>query len=722
MNDPGRNLRRAKRIDRLMKGVISFGGLMIILSVVGILVFIGKEAFPLFLAPRTAALAPLALSAPQGMIQDESRKALITLDLRKGVEAHTLPGPVRREVQDTGPSTPWRLALGPSAKGDFAIVAADGLLYRGRAEWEKPAGENDPQHWTPRVQWSAGHAVKGGLEALLHMRPLAGGGLGGGETLRVAGLANGRLVWGEVVLEGAAPLEPQVIELPGGATAQAALWSADGQQLIVGTREGKLLVLGVESDARLLREAEFGEGITALGFVLGENSILVGGDCGSMAAYQQVRVNEVMSLQAFHHFPPHTGPVRGFMASLRDKRFLSWSDSVLAVDHLTTEKRLLQAAAPNLAAASLSPRGDSILASTKAGQVLAWSLDAPHTEVSWSLLWGKTHYEGYQKPEYVWQSTGGTDDFESKFSLVPLLFGTLKGTLYALLFAMPLAIFGALYTSQFASPRLRNLIKPVVEIMAALPSVVLGFLAGLVLAPLFERTLVQFFLVPAVALTLALVLVPLWSRLPRAFRKTFGEGREALWAIPLLLLAFGVSFYLAPHFERLILGGDYRQWLQGHGQIYEQRNSIVVGFAMGFAVIPIIFTISEDALSAVPKSLSSASLACGASPWQTAWRVVLPTASPGIFSATMVGFGRAIGETMIVLMATGNTPIMDWSPFNGMRTLAANIAVEIPEAPHHGTLYRVLFLAALLLFLLTFILNSLAELIRIRLRKRYESL
>ncbi|HOD33638.1 MAG TPA: ABC transporter permease subunit, partial [Holophaga sp.] len=132
-------------------------------------------------------------------------------------------------------------------------------------------------------------------------------------------------------------------------------------------------------------------------------------------------------------------------------------------------------------------------------------------------------------------------------------------------------------------------------------------------------------------------------------------------------------------------------------------------------------TISEDALSSVPKALSSASLACGASPWQTAWRVVLPTASPGIFSAIMVGFGRAIGETMIVLMATGNTPVMDWSPFNGMRTLAANIAVETPEAPVHGTLYRVLFLTALLLFALTFLLNTLAELIRQHLRKRYES-
>jgi phosphate transport system permease protein len=148
----------------------------------------------------------------------------------------------------------------------------------------------------------------------------------------------------------------------------------------------------------------------------------------------------------------------------------------------------------------------------------------------------------------------------------------------------------------------------------------------------------------------------------------------------------------------------------------------VVGFAMGFAVIPIIYTICEDAFSNVPQHLVSGSLALGATRWQTALRVVMPTASPGVFSAIMIGFGRAVGETMIVLMATGNTPVMDFSAFSGFRALSANIAVEIPEAPEGGTLYRILFLGALLLFVLTFLVNTAAELVRQRLRERYSKI
>jgi phosphate transport system permease protein len=148
----------------------------------------------------------------------------------------------------------------------------------------------------------------------------------------------------------------------------------------------------------------------------------------------------------------------------------------------------------------------------------------------------------------------------------------------------------------------------------------------------------------------------------------------------------------------------------------------VVGVAMGLAVIPTIFSIAEDAIYSVPRHLIQGSLALGATPWQTLTRVVLLTASPGIFSAAMIGMGRAVGETMIVLMSTGNTPVMDFSVFQGMRTFAANIAVELPESAVDSTHFRVLFLAALVLFALTFTVNTAAEVVRQRLRAKYGNL
>jgi phosphate transport system permease protein len=214
----------------------------------------------------------------------------------------------------------------------------------------------------------------------------------------------------------------------------------------------------------------------------------------------------------------------------------------------------------------------------------------------------------------------------------------------------------------------------------------------------------------------------LWRVLPVRLVSGARPGAEILLIVPLLLATVGLATWLGPRVEAALFTGDARLWLKSAlGLTYDQRNCLVVGIAMGFAIIPIIFTISEDAFFSVPSSLTAASLALGASRWQTAVRIVLPTASPGIFSAIMVGFGRAVGETMIVLMATGNTPVMDWSIFNGIRTLSANIAVEIPEAAHSSTLYRTLFLAAALLFAMTFIVNTIAELIRQRLRERYRA-
>ncbi len=715
---------RAKHVDKFMAFTISGGGLLIIGAVLAMLLFILKEAIPLFLPPQSKSMGMLQATRAGGAWVDESGKAIVLMSPTGGLKALRFPEGTPLPAPADGPALPWRSATALNARGESLVVGADGHLFLTRLTWSKPAGENDPAQWTLEPRWQGGLQLEQVPSEILHFRLMEGGGLGGDVSLRIVAQTPTGLVWTETSLEASSPVVAwKSIAYEPSLQPTAVVWSSDGKILFVGTREGQLVALDPESGRSLSSEG-FGEPIQSLGFALGQQSLLVGGVQGKLAAYQRVRVNEVFKLQAFHSFPRLSGPVLGFQASQRDKRFLAWTASEMVVDHLTTERRMFAARLEGPGAAALAPRGDVILHANEAtGALRLWSLDAPHPEISFGLLWGKTHYEGYEKPEYVWQSTGGADDFEPKFSLVPLVFGTLKGTLYAMLFAFPLAVLGALYTSQFATPRLKNAIKPTIEIMAALPSVVLGFLAGLVMAPLLERMAVEVFLYPFVVLLLSLLIAPFWGRLSLPFRNAFGNGREVLWMVPVLLVALMLTSTMGPWIERVVMGGSYRTWLQSAlGVTYDQRNSLVVGFAMGFAVIPIIFTISEDALSSVPKSLTSASLACGASPWQTAWRIVLPTASPGIFSATMVGLGRAIGETMIVLMATGNTPVMDWSPFNGMRTLSANIAVEIPEAPLHGSLYRVLFLAAFLLFILTFVLNTVAELVRQRLRRRYESI
>jgi len=715
---------RAKRVDRFMAFLISGGGLLIIGAVLAMLLFIMKEASPLFIPPQSKSVGTLQAPRAGGAWVDESGKAIVLMSRTDGLKALRFPEGTSLPVPTDGPALPWRTFTALNARGEALVIGANGRLFLTRLTWSKPAGENDPAQWTLEPRWQGGVALEQVPDEILHFRLLEAGGLGGGSALRIVARTEAGLLWAESALDPSTPaIAWKPITLDASVHPTTAAWSSDGKNLFVGTREGRLLDLDPETGDSF-SSAAFGEPVQTLGFVLGQSSLLVGGANGKLAAYQRVRVKEVFQLQAFHAFPGLDGPVLGFQASQRDKRFLSWTASEAVVDHLTTERRMFSAKLDGTGAAALAPRGDLILHANEAtGALHLWSLDAPHPEISFGLLWGKTHYEGYEKPEYVWQSTGGADDFEPKFSLVPLVFGTMKGTLYAMLFAFPLAVLGALYTSQFATPRLKNAIKPTIEIMAALPSVVLGFLAGLVMAPLLERMAVEVFVYPFVVLFLALLLAPFWGRLPQPFRNAFGNGREVLWMVPVLLVGVWLTSLAGPWIERVVMGGSYRTWLQtAMGVTYDQRNSLVVGFAMGFAVIPIIFTISEDALSSVPKSLTSASLACGASPWQTAWRIVLPTASPGIFSATMVGLGRAIGETMIVLMATGNTPVMDWSPFNGMRTLSANIAVEIPEAPLHGSLYRVLFLAAFLLFILTFVLNTVAELVRQRLRRRYESI
>tara|TARA_B110000037_G_scaffold212998_2_gene266650 strand:+ start:168193 stop:170388 length:2196 start_codon:yes stop_codon:yes gene_type:complete len=421
-----------------------------------------------------------------------------------------------------------------------------------------------------------------------------------------------------------------------------------------------------------------------------------------------------------------------FKASIRNKAYLVTDGAELSLRYATTEKvRWQRTLDAPLADMLIGEKYDRILVLSQEGELEISVLDDPHPEAGIRAFFGKIWYEGQGKAKYTWQSTGGTDDFEPKLSLIPLISGSLKGTFYALLFAVPIALLAAIYTSQFLRPGLKQVIKPTMEIMASLPSVVLGFLGALWLAPILDNQVPSFILLIVAIVGTASLVGYIWNRFPVNIRVLIPSGSEFVVFLPILLVAGWVGWKLGPAFEGLVFNvvdpatgtktADFRLWWsQFSGESYQQRNSLVVGIMMGFAVIPLIFTIAEDALSNVPRNLVSASLALGASRWQTTMRVVLPGAAAGIFSALIIGLGRAVGETMIVVMATGNTAIMDVNIFTGMRTLSANIAVELPEAPHGGTLYRTLFLGAFVLFVLTFTINTLAELLRQKLRDRYK--
>jgi phosphate transport system permease protein len=372
---------------------------------------------------------------------------------------------------------------------------------------------------------------------------------------------------------------------------------------------------------------------------------------------------------------------------------------------------------------AFTPRANGLLIGDRGGGIATAIIRNEYPEISFHSLWQKVWYEGYQQPEFLWQSSAATSDFEPKFSLSPLTFGTLKAAFYAMLISIPLAILGAIYAAYFMSASLRTVVKPSIEIMEALPTVILGFLAGLWLAPLTDNNLPAVLLCFAVIPLFILLGAFVWRQLPAALTQRVAPGWEAALLLPVVILAIWFCFQIGHPIEVALFNGDMPNWLSNElGITYEQRNSLVVGIAMGFAVTPTIFSIAEDAIFQVPRHLTSGSLALGATPWQTLTRVVLLTASPGIFSAVMIGLGRAVGETMIVLMATGNTAVMDLSIFTGFRTLSANIGVEMPEAAVGSTHYRLLFLSALVLFVFTFAVNTVAELVRHRLREKYSSI
>lgn len=599
---------------------------------------------------------------------------------------------------------------------------------------------------------------------------------------------------------------------PGGRGAPAFLRLAgNGDQVYLGWRDGWIMRFRVfDFDRPLLAEERnllggADEELTCFEFLLGKATLLVGDTRGRITAWfpapvpGRERRGDGFVLVAGHVLQGPPARVTALAASGRSRMAAAgFADGSLQVFHVTSRKRLAAVKVPGGApvlCAAFAPKDDGLFAAAGGG-FHGWSMEPGHPEASLAALFLPVWYEGYPGPRHVWQSTSGTDETEPKLGLVPCIVGTLKATFYSLLFGVPLALLAALYTSEFLHARAKARVKPTIELMASLPSVVLGFLAALVFAPVVEGALPEV-LAAFVLLPLALLAgAHLWRLMPRHTALRWARAR-----ILFIMLALSVgglaALVLGPLFERLLFSGDIKAWLDGRvgtglggwflifipmtgfvsalamgrlagagldraaaragrlpallaGKLaagvlstlllalalawaftlagwdprgsflgtYVQRNALVVGFVMGFAIIPIIYTIAEDALSSVPAHLRSASLAAGATPWQTAVRVVIPTAMSGLFSSVMIGLGRAVGETMIVLMAAGNTPILDMNIFNGFRTLSANIAVELPEAVQGSTHYRVLFLSALVLFAMTFAVNTLAELVRLRFRRK----
>ncbi|MDP3921199.1 MAG: ABC transporter permease subunit [Candidatus Omnitrophota bacterium] len=737
-------------LDRFMTRFIAVGGISVIAAVLGIFLFIAWQTLPLFQGAKIRRASSVAL--PEGdyavLGADEWGELPFVVDHAGAISFIDLVG--NREV----------ISVYPGRELNKDITA----FYYNRIKQEIIYGTSDGHffitgiHFRPfyeansrriDVKTETGPLMRIGLEGVPVERITYGA---GNNKMLVAALQTraGKAVIHTTTLVKEASLfgAGQFITATRFEITQTfssepsgILVNSQGDGIVISTAEGKIYYFA-ESGGKLKLHQVFepfddtaDREISSMDYLLGEVSVVLTNPQG---------INRIFSLYVpagniervfgpTKEFRALDGPAAFYSASLRNKAFLIGRDNLASLRYGTTEVVRWEERLPfRIRHAVVGGKYDRLFFLDWENQLHIYMLSDPHPETSYRAFFGKLWYEGYTEPAYEWQSTGGTDDFEQKLSLVPLIIGTLKGTFFAMLFALPMAILGALYTSQFAHPRFKLLVKPMMEIMASLPSVVLGFLAALWLAPLIEARVPSILLMVILILGSSFLFGAFWTSLDMRHRKWIRPGYEWIALIPVLFVASWVGWQLGPLLEKVLFVttdpntglriADFRLWWpEVTGASFEQRNSLVVGFMMAFAVIPIIFTISEDSLSNVPRALTSGSLALGASRWQTAIGVVLPTAFPGIFSAVMVGLGRAVGETMIVVMATGNTPVMDMNIFSGMRTLSANVAVELPEAPYLGTLYRSLFLGATVLFVMTFTVNTIAEIIRQRLREKYKT-
>ncbi|KJK06702.1 ABC transporter permease subunit [Pseudomonas alkylphenolica] len=734
-----RRLRALK--DRLTRWYVLVGGLAVLAAITLIFFYLAYVVVPLF---QGATLTSKKALEPTWLSQDAGKPLMIALeeqnlvgmrvsdkgqvlffDTKTGAELKRvdLPVPAGTQVTSIGTDQPGNplVVLGLSNGQALAFSHSYKITYPDNKKTISPAIDF-PYGQEPFVLDEQGRALE---HVSLNVN---------GETLVVAGSTGAHLQVislsrEENMMTGEVTSEQSRIDLPQMTEPVKAIFIDPRQQwlyVINGRAQADVFSLRDKSLNGRYKLLDDGNAeVTASNQLVGGISLIIGDSKGGLAQWFMARDPDgEQRFKRIREFQMGKAPIVQIDAEERRKGFVALDASgELGVFHSTAHRTLLvEPVAEGAGILSLSPRANRIIIE-EGGKLLPLTLKNPHPEVSWSALWSKVWYENYDEPKYVWQSTASNTDFEPKLSLSPLTFGTLKAAFYAMILAAPLAIAAAIYTAYFMAPGMRRKVKPVIELMEAMPTVILGFFAGLFLAPYLEGHLPGVFSLFLLMPIGILVAGFTWSRLPESIRLRVPDGWEAAILIPVILFTGWFALYMSPFLETWFFDGDMRLWITNDlGITYDQRNALVVGIAMGFAVIPNIYSIAEDAVFSVPRSLTLGSLALGATPWQTLTRVVILTASPGIFSALMIGMGRAVGETMIVLMATGNTPVMELNLFEGMRTLAANVAVEMPESEVGGSHYRVLFLAALVLLMFTFVMNTLAELIRQRLRKKYSSL
>ncbi|PNQ93479.1 phosphate ABC transporter permease [Pseudomonas gingeri NCPPB 3146 = LMG 5327] len=737
-------LKRKRRIralkDRLTRWYVFVGGLAVLAAITLIFFFLAYVVLPLFQgASLTAEKAitpawmrdagnPLMISLEEqnqvGMrVSDQGQVLFFSVADATELSRVNLPLPAGTKVTSISKDQPGiPLVI-------VGLSNGQALVFRHTYKVTYPDGKKTI---SPAVEYPYGETpitLDGQGHALEHVN------LNASETTLVAVGSNGAqlhvlaLTKEENMMTGEVTSEQKSIDLPQMTEPVKAIYIDPRQQwlyVINGRAQADVFSLrdkSLNGRYKLLDDAN--TEVTASTQLVGGISLIIGDSKGGLGQWFMARDPDgELRLKPIRSFQMGTTPIVEITAEERRKGFVALDASgKLGVFHSTAHRTLLvEKVVDGPGIFGLSPRANRVIVE-QGGKIQPLELDNPHPEVSWSALWSKVWYENYDAPKYVWQSTAANTDFEPKLSLSPLTFGTLKAAFYAMLLAAPLAVAAAIYTAYFMAPGMRRKVKPVIELMEAMPTVILGFFAGLFLAPYVEGHLPGIFSLLMLLPIGILVAGFAWSRLPESLRLRVPDGWESAILIPVILFVGWLSLFMSPHLETWFFGGDMRMWISHDlGITYDQRNALVVGLAMGFAVIPNIYSIAEDAVFSVPRGLTLGSLALGATPWQTMTRVVILTASPGIFSALMIGMGRAVGETMIVLMATGNTPVMEMNLFEGLRTLAANVAVEMPESEVGGSHYRVLFLSALVLLLFTFIMNTLAELIRQRLRKKYSSL